>query len=84
MPSSRRSRKARRSPAGTCGELGRALRVGELLAGTWIKTPHPHVAEMLALSPLDVLVFDAQHAPFDRSGLDLCILAARVGGKPSS
>ena len=84
MPSSRRSRKARRSPAGTCGELGQALRVGELLAGTSIKTPHPHGAEMLALSPLDVLVFDAHRAPFDRSGLNACILAARVGGKPGS
>ena len=54
----------------------------ELLAGTWIKTPHPHVAEVLALSALDLLVLDAEHAPFDRAALDLCILAARAGGKP--
>jgi 2-keto-3-deoxy-L-rhamnonate aldolase RhmA len=55
---------------------------GDLLAGTWIKTPHPHVVEVLALSALDVLVLDAEHAPFDRGSLDLCILAARAGGKP--
>lgn len=62
--------------------LRERLRAGELLAGTWVKTPHPHVAEVLALSALDVLVLDAEHAPFDRVGLDLCILAARAGGKP--
>ena len=55
---------------------------GDLLAGTWIKTPHPHVVEVLALSSLDVLVLDAEHAPFDRGSLDMCILAARAAGKP--
>jgi 2-keto-3-deoxy-L-rhamnonate aldolase RhmA len=57
------------------------LRAGDLLAGTWIKTPHPHVVEVLSLSSLDVLVLDAEHAPFDRGSLDQCILAARAGGK---
>jgi 2-keto-3-deoxy-L-rhamnonate aldolase RhmA len=57
------------------------LGAGELLSGTWIKTPHPHVVEVLAFSPLDCLVLDAEHAPFDRGSLDLCILAARAGGK---
>jgi 2-keto-3-deoxy-L-rhamnonate aldolase RhmA len=58
------------------------VRAGELLAGTWVKTPHPHVVEVLSLSPLDVLVLDAEHAPFDRGSLDACIMAARAGGKP--
>lgn len=58
------------------------LRRGEVLAGTWIKTPHPHVVEVLALSDLDLLVLDAEHAPFDRAALDLCLLAARAAGKP--
>lgn len=58
------------------------LRGGEVLSGTWIKTPHPHIVEVLALSPLDVLVLDAEHAPFDRGSLDACIMAARAGGKP--
>jgi 2-keto-3-deoxy-L-rhamnonate aldolase RhmA len=58
------------------------LRAGDLLSGTWIKTPHPHVVEVLSLSPLDVLVLDAEHAPFDRGALDICILAARAGAKP--
>lgn len=58
------------------------LRSGELLAGTWVKTPHPHVVEVLALSALDLLVLDAEHAPFDRGSLDSCIHAARGVGKP--
>ena len=58
------------------------LHAGDLLAGTWVKTPHPHVVEVLSLSSLDCLVLDAEHAPFDRAALDLCILAARAGGKP--
>ena len=62
--------------------LRERLRAGALLAGTWVKTPHPHVVEVLALSPLDLLVLDAEHAPFDRGQLDACILAARAGGKP--
>ena len=57
------------------------LRSGDLLAGTWVKTPHPHVVEVLSFSSLDCLVLDAEHAPFDRAALDLCILAARTGGK---
>ena len=62
--------------------LRERLQAGDLLVGTWVKTPHPHVAEVLALSALDLLVLDAEHAPFDRAALDLCILAARAGGKP--
>jgi 2-keto-3-deoxy-L-rhamnonate aldolase RhmA len=58
------------------------LQNGDVLVGTWIKTPHPHNVEVLALSSLDVLVLDAEHAPFDRGALDLCILAARANGKP--
>jgi 2-keto-3-deoxy-L-rhamnonate aldolase RhmA len=57
------------------------LVAGELLAGTWVKTPHPHVVEVLSLTSLDCLVLDAEHAPFDRAALDMCILAARAGGK---
>ena len=53
----------------------------EVLSATWVKTPHPHVVEVLALTPLDALVLDAEHAPFGREALDQCILAARAGNK---
>lgn len=58
------------------------LASGDTLAGTFVKTPHPHVVELLALTGLDCLVLDAEHAPFDRAALDLCILAARAAGQP--
>lgn len=58
------------------------LRAADLLVGTFVKTPHPHVVEVLGLTDLDCLVLDAEHAPFDRGALDVCILAARAAGKP--
>jgi len=56
------------------------LAAGELILGTFVKTPSPIVVEVLALSALDCLCLDAEHAPFDRPALDSCILAARAGG----
>ncbi len=50
----------------------------ELVVGTFVKTPSPSVVEVLGLTTLDCLCLDAEHAPFDRSTLDLCVLAARA------
>ncbi|PMG70366.1 HpcH/HpaI aldolase family protein [Vibrio lentus] len=50
--------------------------------GTFVKTPHPHIIEVLALAELPFVVLDAEHAPFDRSSLDSCILAARANQLP--
>lgn len=50
----------------------------EILLGTFVKTPHPHIIEVLALADLSFIVLDAEHAPFDRSSLDTCIMAARA------
>ncbi|MGL5838748.1 MAG: HpcH/HpaI aldolase family protein [Sphingorhabdus sp.] len=55
------------------------IAAGEPLLGTFVKTPHPHIVEVLASSGLDCVVLDAEHAPFDRRDLDLCIMAARTG-----
>ena len=52
------------------------------LFGTFVKTPHPHIIEVLALAELSFIVLDAEHAPFDRSTLDSCILAARANQLP--
>lgn len=56
---------------------------GEPLIGTWVKTPSPIVAEVLALTDLDCLCYDAEHAPFDRLTLDSAIAAGRAGAMPS-
>lgn len=65
-----------------CSEFRERLLSGEPLMGTFIKTPSPVVAEVLALSDLDVIAIDCEHAPFGRSELDLCIAALRAADKP--
>jgi len=57
------------------------LAAGDMLLGTFVKTPSPIIVEVLALTGLDCLCLDAEHAPFDRAAIDLCILAARAAGK---
>lgn len=59
------------------------LGAGESLLGTFLKTPHPHVVEVLAGGGLDCICIDAEHAPFDRSAIDLCVMAARAGNLPA-
>ena len=58
------------------------IAAGDALLGTFLKTPHPHVVEVLASTGLDCICIDAEHAPFDRRDIDLCIMAARAGGMP--
>lgn len=55
---------------------------GRPVVGTWVKTPHPIIVEVLGQSALDCIVLDAEHAPFDRGSLDQCIAAARSCGMP--
>ncbi len=57
------------------------LAAGELLIGTFVKTPSLIVVEVLSATALDCLCLDAEHAPFDRMALDQCIFAARAAGK---
>ena len=56
---------------------------GDTLLGTFLKTPHPHIVEVLGGSGLDCLCIDAEHAPFDRRDLDACIMAAQLSGIPA-
>lgn len=50
------------------------------LLGTFVKTPHPVVVEILGAAGLDFLVLDGEHAPFDRASIDACLMAARAAG----
>lgn len=63
-------------------DFAKKLAEGELLLGTWMKTPSPIVAEVLGQSNLDVICLDAEHAPFDRMALDGCVQVLRAAGKP--
>jgi 2-keto-3-deoxy-L-rhamnonate aldolase RhmA len=50
--------------------------------GTFIKTPSPHVAELLGLAGFDFGVIDVEHGPFDRGSADLMTMAGRAAGLP--
>ncbi|MCB2109536.1 MAG: 4-hydroxy-2-oxovalerate aldolase [Defluviimonas sp.] len=56
------------------------LTAREPLVGCFVKTPHPTVIEVLGATPLDFLILDGEHTPFDRASIDLCMLAARAVG----
>ena len=51
---------------------------GDYLAGTFLKTPAYELIEVLAMSGLDFLCLDAEHAPFDRARMDACLAVARA------
>ncbi len=56
---------------------------GEPLVGTFLKTPAHELVEIIAKSKLDFLCLDAEHAPFDRGRLDICLAVARALGLPT-
>ncbi len=62
--------------------LKRRIAAGGALLGTFLKTPSPILVEVLAGAGLDLLCLDAEHAPFDRAAIDLCIMAARAVAFP--
>jgi 2-keto-3-deoxy-L-rhamnonate aldolase RhmA len=62
--------------------LKQSLAAGDALWGSFLKTPSPILVEVLATAGLDLLCLDAEHAPFDRAALDLCIMAGRANGLP--
>ena len=51
---------------------------GELLVGTFIKTPSGHASEILGDIGYDFVVLDEEHAPFDRGSIDQVLLATRA------
>jgi 2-keto-3-deoxy-L-rhamnonate aldolase RhmA len=55
---------------------------GEVLVGTFMKTPSVDILEVLILAGLDFVCFDAEHAPFDRASLNACAAVARAAGFP--
>lgn len=62
--------------------LRQRIRTGEMLIGTFIKTPAPHQAEIIGLAGLDFAVADSEHAPLGAQALDLLSLAARATDLP--
>lgn len=65
----------RHDPAIFRARLGR----GDILAGTFIKTPGGHAVEIMGDLGLDFVVIDEEHAPFDRQAIDQALVSARAG-----
>lgn len=55
---------------------------GRVSIGTFVKTPSHQTVEILGLCRLDFVVLDAEHAAFDRTSMDVMLLAARAAGLP--
>jgi 2-keto-3-deoxy-L-rhamnonate aldolase RhmA len=56
------------------------LKSGELLLGTFIKTPTSHATEILGGAGFDFVVVDEEHAPINRTDTDQIMLACRAAG----
>lgn len=61
-------------------ELKTRMQANKVLVGTFLKTPAPELVEVLALSALDFIALDGEHAPFDRARTDACLAMARATG----
>lgn len=55
---------------------------GDMLAGTFLKTPNLQMIEILAMTGMDFVCLDAEHAPFDRSAIDACMAIGRAMNFP--
>ncbi|BBE33297.1 4-hydroxy-2-oxovalerate aldolase [Sphingosinicella microcystinivorans] len=59
------------------------VRARDRLTGTFVKTPSPHIVEIIGHTGVDFIVLDGEHAPFDRTALDTCLMAAMSVGLPA-
>jgi len=57
--------------------------LGDVLSGTFLKTPALQLVEILALSGMDFIAVDAEHSPFDRVATDACLAVAQALGFPA-
>lgn len=55
---------------------------GDMLGGTFIKTPAYEVIEMMAIAGLDFVTLDGEHAPFDRARQDALLAMAKALNLP--
>jgi staphyloferrin B biosynthesis citrate synthase len=56
---------------------------GDKLVGTFLKTPTSHATEILGDVGYDFVVIDQEHAPFDRTTIDIALMAARAQDTPA-
>ena len=57
----------------------KTLATGAPLVGTFVKTPHHSIVEVLGTTGLDFIILDAEHSAFDVADLDRCTLGSNTG-----
>lgn len=67
----------------TNGTLKQRMLRGDMLSGTFLKTPALQLVEILSLSGMDFVALDAEHSPFDRGSIDACLGIARALNFPA-
>ena len=63
---------------GRIADFKALVKSGKPLSGTFLKTPHHNMIEVMAQSGLDFVCLDAEHAPFDRAAIDACMAVSRA------
>lgn len=58
------------------------LAAGNVVVGTFLKTPTGHATEIFGDLGYDFVVIDSEHAPFDRGDIDAVLLAGRAANIP--
>jgi len=56
---------------------------GDMLSGTFMKTPALQLVEVLGMSGMDFVALDAEHSSFDRGTADNCLGMARAMNFPA-
>jgi 2-keto-3-deoxy-L-rhamnonate aldolase RhmA len=67
----------------TDATLKSRMLAGDMLSGTFLKTPAFQLIEIFAMSGMDFIALDAEHAPFDRGTADACLGMARALNLPA-
>lgn len=63
-------------------DLRARIRAGDLLVGSFLKSPAPQSVEIMGLAGLDFIVVDQEHAPIDMGQMDMLSMAGRAVGMP--
>jgi 2-keto-3-deoxy-L-rhamnonate aldolase RhmA len=62
--------------------ISERIKAEERLLGTFVKTPHHVILEVLAGTGLDFAILDAEHSPYGIAEIDRCVMASKGADLP--
>lgn len=62
--------------------ISERINAEERLLGTFVKTPHHVILEVLAGTGLDFAILDAEHSPYGIAEIDRCVMASKGADLP--